>query len=615
MTSLFGIPIETVSTSLLIITSIIIVLVVILALLNAIFFKIGVRNIPRRRMQMVLIVCALMLSTTLLSSVLTTGDVLTTTAQTVAVFNWGNVDELIEGGSGTLGLYSERIYRDVRDSARDDPDIISVGAGLRVQDLLIADQSSRQVRSKVTALGIVPGSELGFGGMLDQTTSRQRTISELSKNQVYLNETTAQFLNAHTGDKLYLYSEHWPGERFQVYVAGVVSNDGLVGDNPFILMDVETLRGFEDINSALINQIYVHNRVGVEPGGSSVSDAVTVRLGQVLPHQVHVIQVKQEGLKNTQKAEDIFSRIFALFTLFSLAIGLLLILLIFVLLAAERRVEMGMARAIGVQRRHVILMFLFEGAVYDVLASFVGLLLGVGGGAALIWFLRPIMERFDFPLKFSAQPRSFIIAYCLGVIFTFCSVVLSSWLVSRMNVIEALRDLPEPIQNASLRESFQRLWLVLKGLFRPPAPREDVHKQAGEHSSPLVSRWRQARRAMLEIVPETITGTGVFLAEAGILPLLAGWWLFALGLREGKVLPFSLGFSLLVVGAGLMLKALTEHLFYRFNLWVRGHDNRTRARRVSSGLFAALSGALLLAYWALPFDILAALGFRRFQGG
>jgi len=33
---------------------------------------------------------------------------------------------------------------------------------------------------------------------------------------------------------------------------------------------------------------------------------------------------------------------------------------------------MGMARAIGVQRGQLVLMFLFEGTVYDLIASFIG---------------------------------------------------------------------------------------------------------------------------------------------------------------------------------------------------------------------------------------------------
>src|SRR5690242_11323613 len=159
MTQLFGIPIDTLTSILLTITVVLVGAVVLLALGNAIFFKIGVRNIPRRRFQMVLIVFALMLSTTLLSSVLATGDVLTATVQTVAVYNTGNVDELIEGGHGDLSLYDDYVYHMLQRRAKGDGDITAIGAALREQNLLVADQTSRQVRSKVTALAIIAGSE------------------------------------------------------------------------------------------------------------------------------------------------------------------------------------------------------------------------------------------------------------------------------------------------------------------------------------------------------------------------------------------------------------------------------------------------------------------------
>ena len=47
---------------------------------------------------------------------------------------------------------------------------------------------------------------------------------------------------------------------------------------------------------------------------------------------------------------------------FSIAAGILLIFLIFVMLAAERRGELGIARAIGTRRGHLVQMFIFEGA-------------------------------------------------------------------------------------------------------------------------------------------------------------------------------------------------------------------------------------------------------------
>jgi len=105
MTTLFGVPISTLTIVLVSITLVILSVVLLLALTNLIFFKIGARNILRRRAQMVLITFALMLSTTLLTSVLATGDVINEAVQSIAVYNLGAVDETISGGHGDLGFF------------------------------------------------------------------------------------------------------------------------------------------------------------------------------------------------------------------------------------------------------------------------------------------------------------------------------------------------------------------------------------------------------------------------------------------------------------------------------------------------------------------------------
>src|SRR2546429_3356835 len=502
MTHLFGIPIDRLTTILLVATLIIIGFVALLAISNVLFFKIGIRNIPRRRTQMLLIIFALMLSTTLLSSVLATGDVINTAVQTVAVYNLGSVDETIEGGHGALGTFPDGVYYQVKDLANQDTDITAVGAALTEHDLLVADTTSRQVRSKVTALAIIPDSEQGFGGMQDDTNARRHlTIAALGVNDVYLNHTTAVLLNARAGDTLYVYSQRWPGQRYQMHVAAIVGDSGLVGELPFLLSNIQTFHNIEH-NYDDISQIFVSNRGGVT-NGVNLSDRVTRSLSSWIPGDVHVIQVKQQGVQNSQKAEDIFSRVFALFSLFTLAIALLLIFLIFVLLAAERRVEMGMARAIGVQRRHLVLMFLFEGTVYDLLASFFGLGLGIGLGVLLVSFLGPILARFNFPLKLTFQLHSLIIAYCLGVIFTFSSVAISSWLVSRMTVVEAMRDLPEQgQQRISLGEVCLHLWELGRAIGRR-------------------FRWR---RVLFVQIPDAL---GVTLGGDGHGPLSLSWCAWA----------------------------------------------------------------------------------------
>ncbi|GAC1392346.1 MAG: hypothetical protein NVS4B11_27200 [Ktedonobacteraceae bacterium] len=617
MTQIFGIPLDILTTILISITLVLIGVVLLLALANTIFFKIGIRNIPRRRLQMILIVFALMLSTTLLSSVLATGDVITAAVQSVAIYNYGNIDEIIEGGQAPGNFYPDSVYYSLLPQSKHNPDISAIGAALREQNLLVADQTSRQVRSKVTALGIIPGSEQGFGGMQDVNGKRHLTIASLAPNQVYLNQTAAQLLNAHAGDTLYLYSKRWPGQRYTMHIVATVQNGGLVGDNPFLLSTAQTFQAIEGDRDA-ISQVFIANRGTGGVSGVGLTDHVTASLNQQLPDGVHVIQVKQQGVTNSQKAEDIFSRIFSLFSLFALAIGLLLIFLIFILLAAERRAEMGMARALGVQRRHLILMFLFEGAIYDVLSSIVGLATGIGIGALLVVFLGPILVRFNFPLKLTFQPRSLIIAYCLGVIFTFCSVAISSWLVSRMTVVEAMRDLPEPSHYAlSLGELGVRLLDLLKQLGQSLTK----HPRAN---------LRRTRRILVEHIPDTLVGFVRSLISLGFIPLLAGYWLMQIGLENTQIIPFSLGLSLITIGCGLLLKALLIQL-YRVGSSLPQLKTRVtqkqdvdtiersmRIDNVSKVLNRVLSTCIALsiaAYWALPFDVLGQLGLPRFQGG
>lgn len=164
---------------------------------------------------------------------------------------------------------------------------------------------------------------------------------------------------------------------------------------------------------------------------------------------------------------SVFSSIFSLFGFFSILAGILLIFLIFVMLATERRSEMGMARAIGMQRTNLVQMFLVEGMIYDLLAAAIGVLLGLGVTYAMVGFLGDIFNRITnqisstqstiFTFQFSAAPTSIVIGYCLGVLLTFIVVTLAAWRVSRLNIVSAIRDLPE--ESADARRSWiNRIW-------------------------------------------------------------------------------------------------------------------------------------------------------------
>ena len=148
---------------------------------------------------------------------------------------------------------------------------------------------------------------------------------------------------------------------------------------------------------------------------------------------------------------------FTTFGSFSIAAGILLIFLIFIMLAAERRGELGIARAVGTRQRNLVQMFLFEGVAYDVLAAAVGALLGIVVAYLMVLVMASAFdETSGFHITYSVTPRTVIVAYALGVLLTFAVVGASAWRVSRMNIVTAIRNLPEPPARASTR----RRWLL-----------------------------------------------------------------------------------------------------------------------------------------------------------
>jgi putative ABC transport system permease protein len=178
-------------------------------------------------------------------------------------------------------------------------------------------------------------------------------------------------------------------------------------------------------------------------------------LGRISDLEVLDVLSKNTVVEVAGIGGTVFSMIFTIFGIFSILAGVLLIFLIFVMLAAERRSEMGMARAVGMRRGHLVQMFVTEGMVYDLVAAALGILLGLAISYAMIGFLggifntaaRQISSELTsslFTFRFNVAPTSVVIAYVLGVLFTFVVVTLSSWRVSRLNIVSAIRDIPEP---------------------------------------------------------------------------------------------------------------------------------------------------------------------------
>ena len=208
------------------------------------------------------------------------------------------------------------------------------------------------------------------------------------------------------------------------------------------LADLQRLVGEEGkINEVLIT----HGGPAVEGGGHT--DATVDEIRPVLTsNDLEADPVKKDAIDRADSQGEIFSTLFVLFGQFSVAAGMLLIFLIFVMLAAERKHELGIARAVGMQRSNLIRAFAFEGVLYAFVAGAIGSVAGVGVGWVMV---RLLGQGFaggseGFRIIFSTSVQNVILAFCMGMVLTFAVVLLSSWRVSRLNVVRAIRDIPEP---------------------------------------------------------------------------------------------------------------------------------------------------------------------------
>src|SRR5688572_14586771 len=96
MTEFFGVPMNYIAGTAAAITLLILAFVAYIGVRNPVMFKMGLRNIPRRKAQTTLIVLGLMLSTVIMTAAFGTGDTMNDSITKEIYTLGGEIDEIIE---------------------------------------------------------------------------------------------------------------------------------------------------------------------------------------------------------------------------------------------------------------------------------------------------------------------------------------------------------------------------------------------------------------------------------------------------------------------------------------------------------------------------------------
>ncbi len=352
---------------------------------------------------------------------------------------------------------AERLYREL--AGNDDIDGV-VAFSWEIAPAMNVD--ARQTEPAILLTGVDAAHTAGFEQDLQTVDGQPLDLATLPEGQIYVNNEMAEEMAIEPGHTLQLFIL---GKPVNFEVAAITKDKFLTGTGPpgFRRGAVLPLDRLQELygTEGKVDFVAVSNRGG-ERGGVPLTDAVVADVQEKLEGTKLTIRpYKQDLIEQAEEFGYMMMTFFIILGLFSIAAGLLLIFMIFVMLAAERKTEMGISRAVGMKRGHLVQTFLSEGMAYNVLSAAVGAGLGVAVSLGMTRIMAILFGMFDISIVFHVTARSLIVSYSLGVVLTFVTVSFSSWRVSVLNIVRAIRDLPDP---KFARAGWRSLVLGLAGL-------------------------------------------------------------------------------------------------------------------------------------------------------
>jgi len=588
MKELFGIPMSSIMVVLVALFALSVISVAYIFISNRVMFKMALRNLPRRGLQTGLVVMGLMLATLIITAAFTTGDTVDHSISNLVyselqrsdlTVNVGDEDNESRGAAPTY--FSAAAVDGLEAQFANDPDIDGFLPFL-FEPVAASDERTGLSEPIVKLTGIDPERLGRLGGLREQGGGRF-DLASLGTDGVLLTQATADDLDAQVGDTVSIHSVE---RTLALTVAGIVEDEFASGGRDLfndptgsggavvLLPTAQEITG----HAGAINHLTVALRGGVRDSYTRSDDAKArlepfLQSGEgrallgITGQSVDVEATKQERVRVAEEFGNLFLTFFMILGLFSIAAGIMLIFMIFVMLATERKPEMGMARAVGAQRSNLIQAFITEGMAYNLIAGAVGAALGVGVAIALVvGALRLGLGEGGSFITGHVTAQSLIISYCLGVVITFVTVVISSIKVSSVNIVSAIRGTPEdetPVARA--RTSWRWVLAGIPALVVPP-----------------LGLWIILRKGFAVSWAWILSVAGVLLGCLGILQARS----------SGSEFFFSTGFSILPLSVAL----LASHY------------------RAPARLTWTLVGAVLAVYWLSPVNIGEHLLGRKMNG-
>jgi len=452
---------------LLVVIVVAIALVLIDARNNRILLTMATRNIIRRKWTTALILGGLMVGTAIISTSLVVGDTMDNMIVKQATVSLGEVDFGI--GEVTSG-YRYFIDSDIGGLAEQFGGIqhVEASSALLRDSVAIQNNVSRLSNPSFALLGLNSTLVQNFGYFYDPEGNQ--LLDAPGANEIYLNEKAAKDIDAHQGDLVFLFKGQY--QVIAITIAKIVQEKGLgaFGSTNLVIMNITTAQVFTQ-HVGQSNFIFV-SLSGTGDSGLAYADQVrsdikTILDTQTISPNLKIQSDKAEVIKDAKDMSQMFSSMFFVFGSFSIIAGVVLVVNIFTMLGEERKGENGVARAIGMRRSQLRRLMTYEGTIFAALAAAIGSALGVALAYVIVWAMSGILNFEDFSFNlvdyFTFTPISLVLGYLAGFSLTLLTVYLTTRRISLLNIVRAIRNIPEPPVARSDKRPFRIGLLALVG--------------------------------------------------------------------------------------------------------------------------------------------------------
>jgi putative ABC transport system permease protein len=406
----------------------------------------ALRQVSRRRAEALLVIGGSMLGTAIIVGSLVVGDTLGFSVRQVAYRTLGPIDERVVSTTPAVGnQVADRLQAGLAGS----PDVdgvlsarVAQGAATSIVRAVIVAEP----RVLVWDLDFGQAARFGSAGGPSGISGPAPALGE-----VVVNEPFARALRVRAGDDVTLYLDGVPNSY---RVARILPVRGVAGAGPSTSSNNNAFvhpGSLSTTTSHTASVTWVSNRGGVQTG-NALTGAVKARINRLLGPLTQFAMVdapKHDVLLAAQKTGDSLGSLFLMIGSFSIIAGALLLVNIFVMLAEERKGQLGMLRAAGLKRSALVGAFTLEGAVYAVVATAVGTALGVAVGRGVAFIAARIFSSWSqdgsgLDVTFAVTPTSLVNGAALGLVIALATIAATSIRISRFNIIAAIRDLDTP---------------------------------------------------------------------------------------------------------------------------------------------------------------------------